>query len=70
MTIYLSIIGFNNILKTRLQATSKKLALDFAAWGTWLPRLGKGPAAVLVSTPFVKTIMQELGNYTLRESPM
>lgn len=60
---YLFIIGFNNEFKSWLKATSKKLALDFA-WGTWLLRVGRGPVTILMSMPFVKTIMQELGSCT------
>lgn len=66
MTIYLSLIGFNNVFKVWLKSTSKKLALDFAAWGTWLPWVGTGPVAVLKRMPFVKTIMQEPGSCTWR----
>lgn len=65
----LSITGFSNVFKAWLKATSMKLALDFA-WGTWLPGIGKCPVATLMRTPFVKTIMQELGRGTQRASPM
>ena len=53
---YLSIIGFSDVFKAWLKATSKKLALNFS-WGMWLPQAGKGPVATLMSMPFVKTIM-------------
>lgn len=64
-----SITGFSKLFKAWLNATSMKLALDFAR-GTWLPGIGKCLVAILMRTPFVKTIMQELGRGTQRASPM
>lgn len=59
----------STFFKAWLKVTRKKLALSFCL-GHMVPQVGKDPVVILMSTPFVNTITQELGSCTQRASPM